>query len=379
MNSNFLKLLVAQFLSAFADNAILFTAVAMAMQAGVHPSYLSALQGMFLVAFVILAPWVGAFSDSRPKSIALSIANFVKATGTGLLWVGIDPLVSYAVVGVGAAMYNPSKYGILPELVGHDDLVQANGWIEGVTLTAILSGSLTGGWVADRSIPMAVVLFGSLFLLAGISARFITPIPPKTKEDSPPHFIKIVKELLKKPRARICILGIALFWATIMALRVMLVAWAPAVLNVHESVKIAELTSFSAIGVAIGAILAFRVISLDRLPRVRFAAFSLGSMLFLFGTVGDVGTARGILFLVGLSGGLFAVPINAAIQEIGHQSVGSGNTIAIQQFFESLGMMASTAVYALAVAHSVDPVLAFYVLGGLVLVATLFVSMRLPG
>jgi len=379
MNPNLLKLLIAQFLSAFADNAILFTAVAMAMQAGAYPSYLSALQGMFLVAFVVLAPWVGTFSDSRPKSVALSIANFVKAAGTGLLWIGIDPLVSYAVVGVGAAMYNPSKYGILPELVGHGDLVRANGWIEGVTLTAILSGSLSGGWVADRSIPLAVALFGSLFLLAGIAARFIVAVPPKNREGSPLRFIKTAKELLKNPRVRICVVGIALFWATIMALRVMLVAWAPVVLNIHESTKIAGLTAFSAIGVAVGAILAFRLIPLEHLPRARFAALGLGSMLFLFGTVGDVETARVILFLVGLCGGLFAVPINAAIQEIGHQSIGSGNTIAVQQFFESLGMAAATAIYALAAAHSVDPVLAFYVLGGLVLVATLLVSTRFPG
>ena len=132
MNRSVYTVLLAQFLTAFADNALLFTAVALAMhQTGPHPWYLPAMQASFLVAFVVLAPWVGPYADSRPKARVLTSASAIKAAGTALMLSGFDPLLAYAIVGIGAAMYAPAKYGILPELVAPRDLVRANGWIEG--------------------------------------------------------------------------------------------------------------------------------------------------------------------------------------------------------------------------------------------------------
>ena len=86
MNKQIYPLLIAQFLSAFADNAILFTVIAMVMQSTQLASwYVPALQSVFLVAFVLLAPWVGGFADHHPKSRVLIIANLIKAAGAGLL------------------------------------------------------------------------------------------------------------------------------------------------------------------------------------------------------------------------------------------------------------------------------------------------------
>ena len=135
MNRNLYILLLAQFLSAFADNAILFTVIAMIMETATAAAwYIPALQASFLVAFVLLAPWVGPFADARPKASVLVSANVVKAIGAGLLLINLEPLFAYAMIGVGAAMYSPAKYGILPELVAHEKLVKANGWIEGSTI-----------------------------------------------------------------------------------------------------------------------------------------------------------------------------------------------------------------------------------------------------
>ncbi|MDX8395760.1 MAG: hypothetical protein R8K22_05025, partial [Mariprofundaceae bacterium] len=80
------KLLTAQFITALADNAILFVAVAMVLQGSLSADwYVPALQGCFLVAFVILAPWVGSFADSRSKPKVLLVANLIKATGAALM------------------------------------------------------------------------------------------------------------------------------------------------------------------------------------------------------------------------------------------------------------------------------------------------------
>ncbi|HEY9182968.1 MAG TPA: MFS transporter, partial [Gammaproteobacteria bacterium] len=149
-------LLAAQFLTAFADNAILFTAIAMLFESPRGDWYVPALQSSFLVAFVVLAPWVGTFADRRPKPHVLMLGNVLKAAGAGLMFVGVEPMAAYALVGAGAAVYGPAKYGILPELVGTARLVRANGWIEGSTIVAIVLGSAVGSRVADHSASYAL-------------------------------------------------------------------------------------------------------------------------------------------------------------------------------------------------------------------------------
>ncbi len=383
LNRNVYLLLIAQFLTAFADNAILFTALAMVMQNGHSPPwYIPVLQGIFLAAFVFLAPWVGSFADSRPKATVLFTANLTKAVGAGLMFLGVDPLISYAVVGVGAATYSPAKYGILPELVHHNDLVKANGWIEGTTILAILTGSLAGGIVADHSVHAALGMVEVLFLLSAFAATFILRIPPQVRapyhEQTIVHFFRLAQGLLHTSRARFCVLGVALFWSAAVALRVMLVNWAPVVLDLHDSESIAQLTLALAIGIALGAVAVPRIIPLEHLRRVRFAAYAMGAAILLLETTHGVWEARGILLLVGLAGGLFLVPVNAALQEIGHRSIGSGNTIAVQQFFESTGMTLATMLYGVAAAEGADPVMSIAVLGWIVIVATFVVSRRLP-
>ena len=383
LNRNVYILLVAQFLTAFADNAILFTALAMVMQNGNSPPwYIPVLQGMFLAAFVLLAPWVGSFADGRPKAVVLLTANITKAAGAALMFLGVDPLLSYAVVGVGAAMYSPAKYGILPELVPHNSLVKANGWIEGATILAILTGSVAGGAVADHSVPVALGMVEGLFLLSALAATFITRIPPRVREVQSTHaivrFLHLARGLLHTRRARFCVLGVALFWSAAVALRVMLVNWAPVVLNLRGSEDIAKLTLSLAVGIALGALLVPRIIPLEHLRRARFAAYTMGGAILLLETTHGVWEARAVLLLVGLAGGLFIVPVNAALQEIGHRSIGSGNTIAVQQFFESTGMTLATLIYGLAAGHGADPVASIATLGLIVMVAALAVSWHLP-
>ncbi|NIR98136.1 MAG: MFS transporter, partial [Gammaproteobacteria bacterium] len=171
-------LLLAQFLTAFADNAILFTAFAMILQAGdVGEWYKPALQASFLVAFVVLAPWVGRLADRWPKAWVLAAGNGVKALGAVMMLAHLEPLLAYAVVGIGAAVYGPAKYGVLPELVRHQQLVRANGWVEGSTIVAIVLGAVAGGVVADRSLPWALAMVAAAYGVSLLTALFI----PKTR------------------------------------------------------------------------------------------------------------------------------------------------------------------------------------------------------
>lgn len=374
-------LLVAQFLTAFADNALLFTAIHMA-QSGSNPApwYIPALQASFLIAFVLLAPWVGPYADRRPKARVLVTGNIIKAIGAGLMLLHIEPLLSYAVVGIGAAIYGPAKYGVLPELVGPERLVTANGWIEGSTILAILLGMYFGAMIAEFSVTTALALVLALYVVSALCARLMSQHAPLPRESIPAlrNFGSAMRRLLSTPRARFATLGVSMFWGVSAVLRVLLVAWIPAVLLIHESSKIAEMTMFLAVGIAIGAMLAPRFVPLAYLRRARWAAYAMGSLVLVLSAVDTVWVARVVLLCAGVAGGLLVVPINAALQEIGYHSVGAGGAVAIQHFFENVAMLVTSGLYAVAAATGAEPVPALIVLGITVVVATILLSLHLP-
>lgn len=381
MKPDFYKVLITQFLTAFADNAVLFTAITLVMQQSeIGGWYISALQASFLVAFVLFAPWVGRFADARPKPRVLLGANVIKAMGAGLLLFSVEPLLAYAVIGLGAAAYSPAKYGILPELVDEQALVKANGWIEGSTILAILSGTLVGAMVAEYSITLALLFIIGLYVasaLIALTIRHNLIVGPATGR-ALSHFFVQIRGLLATPRARFSVLGVSMFWSSATVLRVLLVAWAPAVLLIHSTTDIAMLTMFVAIGIAVGSILVPRLIPIAYLRRTRLAAYMMGVVIVLLAMADGLWAARLALFMAGICGGLFVVPINAALQEIGHKTIGSGGAVAIQNFFENLAMLLASGLYAVVAGAGVDPVVTMVWLGAIVIVATALISWHLP-
>lgn len=381
MNRNVAVLLVAQFVTAFADNAALFTAVALVMHAAEPQQwYVSALQASFLIAYVLLAPWVGDYSDRRPKAKVLTDANVVKAFGAGLMLAGVEPLLSYAVIGLGAAMYSPAKYGIIPELVSQDALVRVNSWVEGSTILSILLGSLVGAAVADRSVQAALVIVGVSYLLSAVLALAIARTSPPAKEEFPVwrRFGLSMRGLLSTTRARFATLGVSIFWCAAAVLRVILVAWAPVVLMTTTAEEVAQLSMYIAIGIAVGAMVAPKIIPIERLRRARVAAYAMSIAVFLLSFANDGLTAKALLIVAGVCGGLFVVPINAALQDIGYRSIGAGEAVAVQHFFENAAMLAGLLVFTIAAGAGADPVVAMATLGVIMFVAAVLISLRLP-
>jgi LPLT family lysophospholipid transporter-like MFS transporter len=382
MNKQIYPLLIAQFLSAFADNAILFTVIAMVMHSTDLPGwYVPALQSVFLVAFVVLAPWVGGFADNYPKSRVLIIANLIKAAGAGLLLCNVEPLIAYCVVGVGAAIYSPAKYGILPELAGHQLLVKANSWIEGSTILAILLGMIVGARVADYSIVWAL---GGTIIIYVVSALFTVALPVRVLKHETLSGSRIIAfwrqigSFFTTPRSRFAILGGSLFWAAAATLRVIIVVWAPLVLLSKNATEIAELTLFLAVGIIAGSALVPRMIPLEHVRRARIPAYLMATFIIVLGLTESIWPARFTLFFIGMMGGMFIVPVNAALQELGQESIGSGSAVALQGFFQNLAMLLAVGSYTFAAAHKLDPVLAMLMLGLLLFAATFLVSLHLP-
>jgi LPLT family lysophospholipid transporter-like MFS transporter len=377
-------LLGAQFLTAFADNAILFTAIAMLFfDPGAPPRgawYVPALQASFLVAFVALAPWSGPFADRRPKPHVLLIGNVLKAAGAALMFAGVEPIAAYALVGAGAAVYSPAKYGILPELVGRDRLVRANGWIEGSTILAIVLGTVVGSRIADRSVSSALLMVISCYA-ASAAAALALPRLPAAQADAEAGirtFVARMHTLFQTSTWRFSMLGNALFWASAAVLRLLLVAWAPVVLLTATASDVADLTLFLALGIVVGALLVPHLIPIERLRRARLAAYAMGVAILVFSLVGNAWAARAVLFAIGICGGMFLVPINAALQNIGHRTIGSGRAVALQSFFENASMLTAVGIYTAAVGAGAQPVRSIVVVGVLVLIATTLVSWRLP-
>ena len=381
MSKGLIPLLIAQFLSAFADNAILFTVIAMVMQSTQLPGwYVPALQSVFLIAFVVLGPWVGGIADRYVKSKLLLVANLIKATGAGLLFFQIEPLLAYCIVGLGAALYSPAKYGVLPELTAENQLIKANSWIEGSTILAILTGMVVGARVADYSVSLALLGTLGLFISSAILTLFIPQQPgrPSPKGSRLLLFIQETRYFMAHPRSRFALLSASMFWGAAASVRVILVAWAPLVLMLHTATEIASLTLFLAIGIIIGSALTPWLIPMHHLRKTRFAAYAMGMLIFGLAFSTQILLSQGLLLLMGCAGGLFIVPINATLQSLGKHSIGSGNAVAMQNFFQNLAMLIGVGLYTLAASMTISPITALMILGSLLVIATGILSLNLP-
>lgn len=343
--------MIAQFLSAMADNALLFAAIAL-LKLNHAPDWLTpVLQEVFAVAFIILAPFVGPFADAIPKGRAMLIANTMKFLGAGAMLAGLNPLLAYNLVGVGAAAYSPAKYGILGEMVGPDKLVKANSLMEGSTIVAILLGAVLGGVLADWSVSGALAAVAACYLLAAVANLFIPKLPAAHAAERL-AFVPLVKDfwtslrtLMKNPDARFSLIGTSVFWGTGSTLRFLLVAWVPAALLIMDNQTPANLSGVVAIGIALGAGAAARYVHLHTVNRALPAGLLIGLLIVVFAHLTNMTAAVVMLVLIGACGGFYVVPLNALLQERGHQTVGSGHAIAVQNFFENFSMMLMVGIY----------------------------------
>ncbi len=368
-----IAVLFAQFVSAMADNALLFAAIALLKSQSASDWQIPMLQEFFVIAFILLAPFVGPFADGFPKGRVMLMANCIKLLGAIAMFLQIPPLLAYGLVGIGAAAYSPAKYGILSELVTPAKLVKANGMIEGSTIVAILLGAVLGGKLADVSVTIALVTICACYLLAVIANTFIPRLPiarPETKL-SPPKMLKEFLEALKilslNKDARFSLIGTSIFWGTGSTLRLILVAWVPVALSINDLSMPANLSGAVAIGIAVGAALAANLVSLKNVNRVLPAGLLIGVFIMLFAHANSLIVAIILLALVGAAGGFYIVPLNALLQERGHKTVGAGNAVAVQNFFENLCMLTLVGIYIVMQKNSVPVISITFIFGGIIL------------
>jgi MFS transporter, LPLT family, lysophospholipid transporter len=343
--------LLAQFLSALADSALLFGALAL-VKIDHYPDWAaSLLQEFFVVPYILLAPFVGPFADSRSKGTVMFSANALKVVGALGMCLGLNPFIAYGLVGVGAAAYAPAKYGILSELTTPERLVQANGLMEGSTIAAILGGSIAGGLLTDWSVSWALVIVTACYCAAAGANLLIPKLPAARAIDAMSipalfcEFTQATRELLRFPEARFSLMGTSVFWGAGATLRFLLVAWVPVALGIANYSMPAYLNGAVGIGVVLGAALAGRFVTLQKVDRTLPAGVLIGIAVCLLAGTTHIPVAFAIVTITGACGGFFVIPLNALLQEKGHDSVGAGNAIAVQGLCENSSIVLMIGLY----------------------------------
>ncbi|OCG69413.1 lysophospholipid transporter LplT [Gilliamella sp. Occ3-1] len=356
LNKGMVTTMLAQFFSAFADNAIFFAILAFIKNLHYPAWSQSVLQISFVVPFIILCPFVGQIADSISKGKAMMISNSIKLLGASCICLNINPFVGYFLIGVGAAAYSPAKYGILGELTTGDNLVKANGLIEASTIAAILLGSLAGGHIADFNVGASLLACVLMYGLALITNFFIPKLPAARQNISwqfigmLKDFVNIIKIIFTNKQNVFAFLGTSLFWGAGITLRLLLISWVPDVLNIHDNATPTDLYAIVAIGIVIGAGLASTFISINNTLRCIPAGIMMGIAVIAFTLQSNIILSYILLIVIGALGGFFLVPLNAFIQKTGKDLVGAGGVISVQNLSEYLAMMIMLGLYTLAVA-----------------------------
>ncbi|MGD9869924.1 MAG: lysophospholipid transporter LplT [Thauera sp.] len=397
MPHGFYIIMAAQFFSALADNALLIIAIAMLRDMAAPSEFEPLLKLFFTLSYVLLAAFVGAFADCMPKWRVMLISNTIKIGGCLLLFLGSHPLFAYAVIGLGAAAYSPAKYGILTEYLPHRLLVVANGWIEGLTVGAIITGTVLGGLMirddvatglAALGIPLAhtpfaaaVLLVGTLYLLAAAFNVYIpdTGVDHKPLKRNPLYLIHdfnhCLRLLWRDKLGQISLAVTTLFWGAGATLQFIVIKWAEHNLGLNLS-QASMLQGVVALGVATGSVLAARYISLRRSVQVIPLGIAMGLVVMTMIGVTEAWIAMALMVVIGGLAGFFVVPMNALLQHRGHILMGAGHSIAVQNFNENLSILVMTGTYALLIMSGLSINMVILLFGAFVAASMLLVKRR---
>jgi LPLT family lysophospholipid transporter-like MFS transporter len=372
MNPGFYIILAAQFFSALADNALLFAAIALLQYLHAPDWHTPVLQEAFIFSYIVLAPFVGAFADSLPKGRVMFISNNIKILGCIAMLFGVNPLLAYGLVGLGAATYSPAKYGILTEYLPAEKLVLANSWMEGLTVLAIVLGAVIAAILISPAIaePMlhwwdvpfidtgidtppelAIAIIVGIYIVAAWFNLYIprVAIDHKPLRRNPVFLIKdfwhSFKLLWKDPLGQVSLAVTTLFWGIGATLRLLVLSWAAIALH-YDMASAAALTAWVAVGIAIGAILAAKFVKLQQSVKVLPVGIAMGLLVLVMIPITNSILATFLLVAIGAMGGYFVVPMNALLQHRGHLLMGAGSSIAVQNFNENLSIFAMLGLYA---------------------------------
>jgi MFS transporter, LPLT family, lysophospholipid transporter len=368
MQRGFYTIMAAQFFSSLADNALFIATLQMLKDMNAPQWQESLLVPTFAFFYVMIAPFAGPFADRLPKGQVMLISNSIKVVGCLSMLLGVHPLIAFSIVGLGAAAYSPAKYGILTELLPPSQLVKANGWIEGLTIASIIFGVVIGGqligprvgpYLAEMPIPTvdepaegAIALLVIVYAIAAAFNYFIprTSAPlqkfPHRVTDLIVEFRDSNSRLWRDKLGQISLATTTLFWGVAGNLRYIVLAWAAAALT-YTATEATALVGVVSIGTAIGAVVASTKMKLDKATNVIPLGVAMGVLIIGLIFVRNVYVAIPFLIFLGALGGFLVVPMNALLQHRGHNLMGAGRSVAVQNFNEQACILGLGVLYSM--------------------------------
>ncbi|MEI6803310.1 MAG: lysophospholipid transporter LplT [Burkholderiales bacterium] len=374
MPTTFYLVLLVQFISSAADNAFLILSIARTMELAGAAWLIPVLKMGFTLFYVVLAPFVGPLADALRKGQVMLLSNILKVLAMLMLLGGAHPLVAIGIAGLGAAMYAPAKYGLITELLPARDLVVANGYFEGVTVTAVILGTALGGvlvspmltgsaataamdWLAGTHTKLVAGMVVLLLLntVAAVLSVGVTDSGARYPACKPHPFKLLVRfhrenlMLWRDAKGGLSMAVTTLIWGVGATLQLIVLRWATESLRLPLA-QAAYLQGVTALGVIVGALAASRWVALAQATRVLPLGIALGAMVPLLLLVHSVFWAATLLIVVGAVAGFFVVPMNAMLQHRGCSLLTAGRSIAVQGFNENAGMLLMLCLYAATIA-----------------------------
>ena len=324
------------------------------------------------------------------------MTNTIKIFGCCLVFIGVHPLLAYSIVGFGAAAYSPAKYGILTELLPAEKLVIANGWMEGLTVLSIISGTVLGGALINPTVSgllltyvfpfyssTSVAALTVVVIMYALAAIFNLRIPDTGAryKKQPKHPIELFKGFYVSFRTlwadklgQISLAVTTLFWGAGATLQFIVLKWASDVLNLTLD-KAAFLQGVFAVGITIGSILAARYVPLKKALSTMWLALVMGFVVICLTQITTIWLAYPVLIIIGALAGFFIVPMNALLQHRGYVLLSAGHSIAVQNFNENLSILGMLTMYSLLVWMDVS-IHAIIVMFGLFVTGIMFCIIR---
>ncbi len=387
MPVGFHLIIAAQFVSALADNALLIVSIALLSEQGLPAWWAPMLKFVFTISYVVLAPFVGPLADAVPKARLMAWMNGVKILAVAALLFGINPLIAFAIAGLGAAAYAPAKYGLITEIVGPKLLVRANGWVETSVVCAALLGAVMGGVLVNTRVidmlngllsglhvglmsPLSTSLL-VLLLIYGLAGLLNLGIPHSGARypASAIHPLVLMRDFWRANRllwrdaeGGMSLAVTTIFWGLGATLQFVVLKWSADVLHLPLE-QAAYLQTAVAVGIVVGAVIAGRWVALHHARRVLPAGVVLGLLISVIAYVQDVRIALLTLACIGAVGGILVVPLNALLQHRGFLLLTAGRSVAVQGFNENLSVLFMLGMYATLVSANVSIVPLMTVLG----------------
>jgi acyl-[acyl-carrier-protein]-phospholipid O-acyltransferase/long-chain-fatty-acid--[acyl-carrier-protein] ligase len=359
----FWSLIVTQFQGAFNDNGLKFFVIYLIL--GQNPNEAERDFGVFLIGNLFAIPFLlfsmtGGYLADRYSKRSVTIGTKIFEIAAMLFaifafWHG-SPYLAFTVIFLAstqAAVFGPSKYGLLPELLPVEELSWGNGILELTTFIAIISGTVFGSYLAQTfrgREAVAGVIFAGLTLFGLLTSLFISRVPAgdPAKKFRFNIFADLGAQwrLVRPDRAlKLAVIGNTYFWFLGALLQFVIVFYGREILHLDET-RGSYLQAALAIGIGLGSFAAGYLSG----GKIEYGLIPLGGIgMAVFGSVLSF---HGLSFLqvmsllaaLGFAGGFFIVPINALIQHRPDEDK-KGGVIAYANWLSFVGVLLASVIY----------------------------------